>query len=214
MDDTLLRQLVTDELDYEPSIDAAHIGVAVDNGVVTLSGHVDSYAQKLDAERAALRVKGVRAVAQQIDVRYPADKKTHDDEIAGRAAKVVGDARVPEGQVKVSVQKGWVTLAGTVEWQYQKLAAEAAVRKLSGVTGVSNSIEVKPRVHAADVKERILAALHRNADLEGAGIRVTVLSGRVILDGSVKAWHERALAERAAWAAPGVKAVEDRLTVD
>ena len=135
MDDRQLQQEVLDELDFDPSIDAAHIGVAADNGVVTLTGHVFSYAEKLAVEQAARRVKGVRAVAQEIEVRYPSDKKTADDEIAKRALSIIKwDTMIPQQAVQVTVQKGLVTLAGQVNWQYQKKAAEDAVRKLSGVT--------------------------------------------------------------------------------
>jgi osmotically-inducible protein OsmY len=214
MTDRYLRQLVLDELDFEPSVDAVNIGVAVDKGVVTLSGHVASYAEKMAAEQAAQRVRGVRGIAEEIEVRYPHHKKTADDEIAQRALSIIGwDARIPSGSVQVVVQRGWVTLSGAVEWFYQKRAAEAAVRKLSGVVGVSNRIEVTPRVQACDVKIKIVAALERNADIEANAIKVAVEGGRVKLEGKVKAWYERNLAERAAWSVPGVRDVEDRLTL-
>ncbi|NIX75043.1 BON domain-containing protein [Microvirga terricola] len=214
MDDRSLRQLVLDELDFEPSINAAHIGVAVEDGVVTLSGHVGSYAEKVSVERTVQRVKGVRAVAEEIEVRYPADRKTSDDEIAMRALNIIAwDARVPEGKIHLKVQKGWVTLTGQVEWQYQRLAAESAVRKLSGVVGVANMIEIKPHLQAPDVKQKIMDALKRSAEIEADAVQVTVKDDRVILDGKVHDWYERVVIERAAWSAPGVKAVEDRLIV-
>ena len=215
MDDRFLRQQIVDELEFEPSIDAAHIGVAVENGVVTLSGHVGSYVEKLAAERAVQRVAGVRAIAEEIEVRYPGDKKTSDDQIAERALKVVAwNAQVPRDAVQVKVQKGWVTLSGTVEWDFQRKAAEAGVRRLSGIAGISNLIEVIPRAAVHDVKERITAALKRNAELEADTIGVVVGDDRVVLKGRVKSWYERELAERAAWSVPGVRAVEDRLTVE
>jgi len=213
MTDKYLRQLVLDELDFEPSVEAANIGVAVENGVVTLTGHVGSYAQKVAAERAVQRVKGVRGIAEEIEIRYPDAKKTADDQIAQRVINIIGwNAQVPSGAVKVKVQKGWVTLTGSVDWHYQKMAAEAAVRKLSGVVGVLNDIELKPRVQSSDVKQKILDALKRNADLEANAIRIEVQGDRVKLEGKVKAWYERNLIEHAAWSVPGVRAVEDRLT--
>src|SRR5271169_3889241 len=178
MDDRQLQQEVLDELDFDPSIDAAHVGVAADNGVVTLTGHVFSYAEKLAVEQAARRVKGVRAVAQEIEVRYPSDKKTADDEIAKRALSIIKwDTMIPQQAVQVTVQKGLVTLTGQVNWQYQKEAAEDAVRKLSGVTAVVNNISLKPAVIASDIKRKIEDALSRRAQIEADTIRVDVLDG-------------------------------------
>jgi len=215
MDDLELRQLVIDELDFEPSINAANIGVSVEKGVVTLTGHVASYVEKIAAERAAERVKGVKAIAQEIEVRYPDHQKRSDDEIAQRAVNILHwSVQVPEGSIHVKVEKGWVTLGGAVEWQYQRLAAESSVRKLSGISGVSNLIEIRPRVAAADVHRKIMDSLERNAEIEANSIRVIVDNDKVTLEGKVKAWYERGLAERAAWSAPGVKVVEDRLTLD
>ncbi len=214
MDDKTLRQFIIDELEFEPSIDAANIGVAVENGVVTLTGHVKSYAEKIAAERAVRRVKGVRAIAEEIEVRYPDQAKRSDDEIAQRALNILHwSVHVPEESIQVKVEKGWVTLTGTVPWQYQRQAAESAVRKLSGVAGVTNLIEIKPQVAPTDVRQKILDSLMRNAELEADNIRVTVDGDKVILEGKVKAWYERELAERAAWSAPGVKSVIDRLTL-
>lgn len=214
MDDLSLRDSVLKELEFEPSLDAAHIGVAVDDGVVTLTGHVDSYAEKLTAERVVQRVKGVRGIAQNLDVRFRSDKKTSDDEIAKRALDIIAwDTTVPDEKVHVRVQKGWITLSGDVDWYFQRDAAEAAVRKLSGVTGITNAIMVKPQVRPADIKKRIEDALKRNAELEAEQIRVTVSGSHVTLQGKVKAWHERTVAERAAWATPGVSVVEDRLAL-
>ena len=197
-----------------PSFDAADIGVAVENGVVTLTGHVRSYAEKLAVERAAQRVRGVHGIAEEIEIRYPADKKTADDQIAQRAISSINwNAQIPEDAVLVKVEKGWVTLTGTVDWHYQRFAAESAVRRLSGVMGVSSNIEVKPQVRPADVKDKILNALKRNAELEADAIRVNVDNDTVTLEGKVKAWSERGIAEHAAWSAPGVRKVEDRLVV-
>jgi osmotically-inducible protein OsmY len=213
MDDKTLRQDIIDELDFDPSVHSSNnIGVAVQNGVVTLTGHVASYAEKLAAERAVRRVAGMRALAEEIEVRYPSEKKTADDQIAERALKVIAwDASVPEDAVSVRVEKGWVTLEGSVPWYYQKRACEDAVRKLTGVAGVSNFIKVQPRVEAADVKNKIMAALKRNAEIEADAIRITVKDGTVTIDGTVKAWYERDLIEQAAWSAPGVASVIDRV---
>lgn len=214
MSDIKLRQDILDALEFEPSIDAAHIGVAVENGVVTLTGHVGSYAAKTTAERIAQRVKGVRGIAQEIQVRYPADKKCADDEIAQRALQIIAwDVDLPDGAIQVKVQKGWVTLTGQVEWHYQRADTEAAVRRLSGVMGITNSIAIRPRADAQNVKRRIEEALKRNAELESSGIKVDVVGGKVRLDGKIHAWYERGIAEQAAWAAPGVSAVEDNLKV-
>jgi osmotically-inducible protein OsmY len=215
MSDISLRQDIIDELEFEPSLNAAHIGVAVDKGVVTLTGSVGSYAEKIAAEQAVRRVKGVQAIAQEIEVRYPNDKKTADDEIAGRVVSILRwSAVVPPNSVQVKVQDGWVTLSGEVDWQFQRAAAEAEIRRLSGVAGVINSMTIKSRVQAADVKRKIEDALKRYAEVEAEGIRISVLAdGKVTLDGNVHDWRERDAIKRAAWSAPGVTIVEDRLMI-
>lgn len=215
MNDTALRQDVIDEIDFEPSVNAAHIGVAVDDGVVTLSGHVSSYAEKMAAEQAAKRVKGVRAIAQEIEVRYPNDLKTADDEIAKRALNILRwSAVVPKDAVQIRVQDGWVTLSGQLDWQFQRTAAESDVRKLSGVAGVFNNITIKAHVQTGDVKRKIEDALRRSSEVEAQGIHVSLLGdGKVALDGKVHDWQERDAVSRAAWSAPGVTSVEDRLSI-
>lgn len=215
MSDMLLRQNILDELDFEPSVDAAHIGVSVANSVVTLSGIVGSYAEKLAAEKAARRVKGVTAIAEEIKVRYPGDSKTSDTEIAQRAVDILHwNAVVPPDSIQIQVQDGWVALSGKVDWHYQRAAAESAVRKLSGVVGVVNSITVQPRVQADDVKRKIEDALKRNAEVEAERINVIVHDGgHIALDGFIDDWRERQAAEYAAWSAPGVRSVENRLTI-
>ena len=214
MPDIDLRQSVLEELDFDPSFDAANIGVAVENGVVTLTGHVRSYAARLAVERAVQRVKGVHGIAEEIEIRYPADKRTADDQIAERAlSSIKWNAQVPGDAVLVKVEKGWVRLSGTVDWQFQRIAAESAVRRLSGVAGISNMITIKPQVRPTDVKSKILDALKRNTQLEADAIRVSVDNDTVTLEGNVKAWYERGIAERAAWSAPGVSKVEDRISV-
>lgn len=214
MNDSLLRQDIIDELEFDPSFCGEHIGVAVDKNVVTLTGHVESYAEKLAAIAAVRRVKGVHAIAENIEVRYPHQNKTADDQIAKRATDILNwDVLVPT-DIDVLVQDGWVTLSGNVDWYYQKTAAEDDVRKLSGVRGVTNKIKIKPRVDTANVKTKIESALKRHAEVEAKAIRVTVQDGnKVVLEGKVDNWDERRAVETAAWSAPGVAAVEDRLTI-
>jgi osmotically-inducible protein OsmY len=210
-----LRDDVTEELAFQPSINADHIGVAVENDVVTLSGHVGSYAEKKAAVAATKRVKGVRAVADEIEVRYAYEKKTADDEIAQRIVHILAwDVEVPKNAVQAVVRDGWVTLSGTVEWNFQRRAAEDDVRKLSGIRGVTNEIVIEPRVHSEDVKKKIEAALKRHAEVEAKRIGVIVEErGRVILEGKVDNWDERFAVENAAWSAPGVTSVVDRLKI-
>lgn len=214
MNDITLKQLINDELEFEPSIDAADIGVAVENGIVTLTGHVPHYGQKSKIEEIVSRIKGVRGFAEEIEVRPIGAKSTADDVLAKRAADLIHwNAFVPDDMVKVKVQKGYVSLTGTVEWQYQKDSAYRAVRDMQGITGVNNQIVLTPQAMAVDVKARIENALKRNAQVEAEGIKVKVTGGKVTLEGKVKAWSERYIAERAAWAAPGVNQVDDRLTI-
>ncbi len=214
MNDKELREEVIRELEFEPSIDATHIGVTVDKGIVTLSGHVATMAEKAAAENAVRRVRGVRAFAQEIDVRSAADKKTADDEIAKRAIDIISwDATIPADTVQVKVQHGWITLTGELDWQYQKKAAEEDVCKLTGVKGVLNEIKLRPGASAPDVKHRIERALHRRANVEAKAIKIQVNNGRVVLEGTVHSLDERHAVESAAWSAPGVVSVETLLTV-
>ncbi len=214
MSSNQLRQDIIDELEFEPSIDASKIGVAVEDGVVTLTGHVSTYIEKATAEEVVGRVRGVKGIAQEIEVRPYAANQTADDEIAKRALQMIGwSVLVPADSVKVKVQAGWLTLNGTVEWQYQKTAAADAVRGLLGVSGITNSIAVEPQAIASNVRKRIEEALKRNAELEANSIRVSVVGGNVKLEGKVNAWAERSAAERAAWSVPGVHTVDDLLAV-
>lgn len=215
MNDKELRQDVLDELDYEPSVDSADIGVMAENGVVTLTGHVPSYAQKFTAEKAAWRVKGVKAIAQKIEVRLPGDKKINDDEIAERAVTILSwSTPVPRDAVRVKVSNGWVTLTGQVNWNFQRAAAESAVRKLSGVIGVSNEIALSQAAQSIDVRQRIVDALKRHAEVEAARIRIDVREGgNVTIEGDVDDWEERQAVERAVWSAPGVSTVDDRVRI-
>ncbi|MGU3664007.1 BON domain-containing protein [Methylobacterium sp. A49B] len=213
MDDITVRRHVLEELEYAPMVDAAQIGVAVDDGVVTLTGRVRSYAERTIAERIAFRVRGVRAVIERIEVRYPENPRVGDEALAERCARVLEwDVQIPEHSVSLKVEKGCVTLQGCVPYYHQKAAVDKALRRLAGVTDIVNVIAVKPPVQPTEVKDRIRAALRRSAR-DPDTIRVHVDGDKVILDGCVDVWSERKLAERAAWSAPGVRAVEDHLTL-
>jgi osmotically-inducible protein OsmY len=212
--DAELQRDVMNELKWEPTIEAAEIGVRVKDGVVTLSGHVDSYVKKWAAERAAARVSGVRAVAEEIQVRLPGALKRSDEEIAGAVASVLEwNVLVPHDRVKVQVQNGLVTLSGEVDWWYQKNAAEEAVRYLIGVVLFDNHITVKPPVKPLDVKDKIESAFRRNALLDSRRVTVETRGGWVILSGSVRNWAERAEAQWTAWAAPGVSGVQNNIII-
>jgi osmotically-inducible protein OsmY len=212
--DMELQQDVLEELDWEPSVKAAHIGVAVADGVVTLSGHVPSYAERYAAERAAKRVYGVKAIADELDVRLPGSAQRTDADVAATCLNVLKeDYSVPSEKLKVVVSNGWVTLEGAVNWQYQKDTAGRDVRNLTGVTGLSNNITVKPRVSATDVTAKIKSAFKRSAELDARRISVQSENGKVILRGNVRSLVEKDDAGWAAWAAPGVSSVENLINV-
>ena len=209
-----MQHEVLAELEFDPSVDATKIGVTADDGIVTLSGHVPAFSDKWNAERIVKRIHGVRAVANEIDVTLPATE-THDDAaIARSAANALNwNTAVPREQITVTVTHGWVTLDGSVEWQFQKRAAEDAVRVLTGVRGVSNTIAVVPKVLGPDVKAKIEAALKRNAEVDARKINVTATGGTVTLSGQVRSWIEREDAVNAAWSAAGVKNVIDEIRI-
>lgn len=211
--DHKLKEDVTAALGWEPSIAADHIGVAVEDGVVTLTGHVDSYWQKSQAERAIGRVKGVKGLAEELEVRLPGHMKKGDDEIAQAALhRMSSDIAIPKDAVKVKVQKGWVTLTGEVEWHYQKDAAAREVRSLAGVTSVSNNVTVKAHPNTAKISGDISHALHRNYFTD-ENVKVTADGGKVRLTGHVPSWSDRGLAFATAWMAPGVTSVQNDISV-
>jgi osmotically-inducible protein OsmY len=209
-----LRSDIEAALEFEPGLDAASIGVTVKDGVATLTGHVDSYAQKAAAEHAAAQVKSVRAVAEEIEVRLPFEAQHDDDEIARRALNVLTwGAYLPDKSVQVKVADGWITLTGMVDWRYQRRSVEEAMEWLGGVKGITNLIAVKPSGISENVRERLVEAYRRNADLESSRIIITVNDGKVTLSGTVKTWGDRLTAADAAWAIPSVTEVNDNLMV-
>jgi osmotically-inducible protein OsmY len=212
--DVQLKQDVSAELSWEPSVNAEEIGVEVKDGIVTLAGHVGSYAEKLAAERATQRVAGVKALAVEMDVRLPGVSKRTDADIAHSAENVLLWASyLPKDAVKIKVESSWITLTGEVAWDYQRKAAVDAVRAMVGIAGVSDQIAIKTRASANVVKEDIEAALQRRAKSDAQHISVHVLGGDVTLTGTVHSWSERELAANSAWMAPGVRSVVDNITV-
>ena len=212
--DSQLQKSVLAELAWEPSITAAHIGVAADDGVVTLTGHVDSFVQKHAAEDAARRVRGVRAVAEEIEVRLAFDMTRGDDDIARAAVdRLSWDISVPKNEVKVSVEAGWVTLSGEVQWYFQKQAAVQDVRRLTGVIGLTDRITIRASESAGDISDEITHALHRSWFFDPTLVTVTAEHGRVRLLGTVKSSYERQVAAETAWAARGTISVENDILV-
>jgi osmotically-inducible protein OsmY len=213
--DLQLQRDVLDELKFEPSIREAEIGIAAKGGVVTLTGFVDSYAEKFSAERTAERVGGVKAVADEIKVKLPGSHQRSDTDIAHAVVNALRwDIQVPDDRIKATVEEGWIALDGEVEWQYQKWAAEGAVRNLTGVKGVSNLIAVKPKKASTyEVGQKIKDSMRRHAERDADKITIEAKDGRVTLRGTVNSFAERQDAERAAWQALGVTNVEDLIAV-
>ena len=213
-DDNALQKAVLDELKWEPSVTAAHIGVTANDGVVTLTGHVESFVERHAAEAAAHRVKGVKAVSQEIEVRLPFDRRRGDDEIAAAILERLSwDAAIPHDAVTVNVENGWVTLNGKVDWYYQKESAEQDVRKLIGVTGISNQIEIKQKAETDDILDEIMRALNRAGISDPDTIRASVHKGKITLTGNVHSWRERQAAAEAVWASPATISVVNNLTI-
>ena len=212
--DSQLQQDVIAELKWEPSVNAAQIGVEVKDGIVTLAGHVDSYAEKCDAERAAQRVSGVKALAIEMDVKLAGSSKRNDADIADSAESALQwITYLPKNSVKVMVEDGWITLSGEVDWEYQRQTAAAAVRYLMGVKGVRENIAIKSKVSLSAVKSDIEAALKRRAQADAQKISVEVRGADVTLTGTVHSWSERDLATHSAWGTPGVHNVVNNITV-
>lgn len=212
--DAQLRTDVLAELDWDPSIKAGTVGVIAKDSVVTLTGHLGSHAEKYAAERAAQRVKGVKAIAVEITVKLPAGEERTDADIAQAAERALEwSVLVPGGTIRPMVEGGWVTLVGEVEWEYQRRAAENAVRNLMGVTGVSNTVKVSPRLSAADVEKKLREALERQAQRESDRIQITVNGSQVALRGRVHSFAEFNAVQNAAWSVPGVTSVDNGLVI-
>jgi osmotically-inducible protein OsmY len=211
--DVEVQRDVMAELKWEPSVNAAQIGVEVKDGIVTLAGHVDSFAEKWDVERAAQRVSGVKALAIEIDVKLAAPNRRDDADIARSAENVLQWTTYWPESIDIMVEDGWITLTGEVDWEYQRQAVSAAIRYLMGVRGVSNQIAVKPQVSRSAVKADIEAALRRRATRGAEGVSVEVHGTGVTLSGTVHSWAEREVVRNSAWGAPGVTNVVDNLTV-
>lgn len=211
--DAQLKQAVLDELKWEPSVNAAHIGVTAEGGVISLMGHVESYGEKLAAETAAGRVRGVKGIAEEIEVKLPFSVERGDDDIASAAlSRLAWDASIPKDAIKVKVEKGWVTLTGQADWNFQKDAAAREIRSLMGVRGVSNHVSIKARADTADISDTIMSALNRSW-YSFEKVKVTATGGKVQLSGTVHAWADRQMAASAAWSAPGTISVENNIAV-
>ncbi|TAL57734.1 MAG: BON domain-containing protein [Bacteroidetes bacterium] len=213
--DAEIQKDVMEELRWEPLLNASEIGVAVKNGIVTLSGTVDTYGKKVAAEDAAKSVMGVKAVAEDIQVKLSSSGKRNDTEIAEAVMNALKwHSAVREDKIKVKVEDGWVTLEGEADWEFQRSAARSMVEDLTGVIGIINNIRIKPSVVANDIKKRINSAFHRSATVDSEKINLEVVGSKVILTGKVRSYAEKRDAENAAWLAPGINKIENKLQID
>jgi osmotically-inducible protein OsmY len=213
--DMQLKKHVEDELSWEPGVNAAAIGVAVRDAIVTLSGHVANFRERRAAEQVVMRIRGVKALANEIEVKFLADGGHTDEDIARAAASILNwNSSIPKDRIKIKVTHGWITLEGTVDWNYQRMAAEMLVEDLMGVKGVTNLLALKPMPVRTDVKAQIESALKRNAEFDAQGIHVTVQGHKVILTGMAASMTERVAAERAAWRAVGVDSVVNHIEIN
>lgn len=212
--DNDLRSAVLAEMDWDPSVTSAHIGVTAYGGVVTLTGHTETYPEKHAAEQAATRVKGVKGIASEIEVRLPVETRRSDEDIAAAVLdRMAWDVSIPKDAVMVRVERGWVTLTGQVDYYFQKSASETDIRHLMGVAGVSNHVTIKPQVSVGDISDGIMHALHRSWFFDPSTIRVSAAGGHVTLSGTARTFHDKQVAAATAWAAPGVTAVKNDLAV-
>ena len=213
--DAQIQKDILDELRWEPILNAAQIGVSVKNGIATLTGSVDSFRKKVAAESAAKRVAGVKAIAEEIDVRIFKHEDNSDTSVAEAVLNSLKwNTSVPHQRIKIKVEDGWVTLEGEVEWDYQRAAAHEALENLSGVKGITNNIKIKPAASVKDVKKEIIAAFHRSATLDAEHIHIEISGSKAILTGKVRSWAEKNDAANAAWRAPGITMVENKLVIE
>jgi osmotically-inducible protein OsmY len=213
--DSEIQEDVMKELRWEPLLNATEIGVAVKSGIVTLSGTVDTYSKKLAAEEAAKRVMGVKAVAEDIEVRLSDRGKKTDTDLALAAVNALKwHTSVPDEKIKIKIENGWATFDGDVEWEFQRNAAKTAVENLSGIVGITNNIKIVSTVKTTDVKNKIVSAFHRSATVDSEKINVMVDGSKVVLSGKVRSFAEKRDAANAAWDAPGVDKVENKLEID
>ena len=212
--DNELQQKIVQELEWDPSVDARHITVAVKNGIVTLGGYVEQFSDKTHAERAVERINGVLAVIDQVELELPGVSHRNDLDIVESALTAMKlNVLIPKDRLKIIAQNGWITLEGSVDWQYQRMAAEDTVRTIRGIKGISNKISIQAEGLKADIKDKIRGALVRNAQLDSTQIDIDISGNKATLSGHVRSWSEKHQAEAATWSAPGIAAVENNIVI-